>query len=461
MGDWTGTVQHRDCATEVRITLGAKFPFRPPRVLPVDQDAVPWSWHRELDGALCLVAENDRNDLWWMNTQVFLDHIAAWFDASVDGWSNDTADLHLDRYFYAAADERLYLYHHLDDYRDATVRFVPKRHPHLPHAPERMELKDKRDKPARKGKYGRRDIYGHVAHLGEITVPLRSWGDFGTYLDPVVERSIRLGRIDILVLTYTRADVEAVVLLEVIKDSTGGIVLRRLRSASDTPAARAARSGPNVDALQNRRVAVVGIGALGSFVADTLLRAGIGRLTLADDDILLPGNLIRHVAGAEYIGMVKPDAVKEHLVRTHAIDPDRIVTRGAIDESNGALSLLETHDLVINCTADFSTTALLAASARCAGTNMISVAMQNDGSTFRIDLIPPLNGADPLPDSARPPTTPAGIYREAGCGDPISPTPPQAVIEAAAATTRHAVALLINRTLQPAGESRDLDPGLR
>jgi molybdopterin/thiamine biosynthesis adenylyltransferase len=458
-GRWTGSVRHRSGITEVTITVPEDFPFRPPRTAPVDADAVPWSWHREREGSLCLVADDDYHDLWWSDAQVYLDHVAGWFDATADGWVGDRADLDLERYFYPSDDERLYLYGDLAPRLNSSVRFVPWRNRRLPQPPELMYLKDARDKPSKKSKYGRRDVYGFVADLGEVTVPPRTWEDLTSHLDTAVAQAVSSGKIDALMLTYTQAGVKGVVLLQVDIKRGGRITVRKLKSASDTPSAMAARSGPQASVLADRRVIVVGVGALGSFLADALIRAGIGHLTLADDDILLPGNLVRHLCGMDFIGIRKPEAVKQHLVFTRGIAPERIETRGAINGRSDATTLTSAYDLVINATADFSVTAILAAAARATDTTILSTAMQNEGQTFRIDVVPPLDAADELPDSARARPQGDAAYREAGCGSPISPTSPHAVIEAAAATARHAVAMLAGQPIHPAGEVRHLDAG--
>jgi hypothetical protein len=91
---------------------------------------------------------------------------------------------------------------------------------------------------------------------------------------------------------------------------------------------------------------------------------------------------------------------------------------------------------------------------------VLSAALQNDGETYRIDVLPPLDEAAMLPQSAIYVHRQAPELFEAGCGSPVSPTPPHAVIEAAAATVRHAIVLLVNRPLHPAGETRNLQPQL-
>ena len=107
----------------------------------------------------------------------------------------------------------------------------------------------------------------------------------------------------------------------------------------------------------------------------------------------------------------------------------------------------------------FATTALLHVTAKSLATRVVSAVIQNDGASYRIDLLPTLGGADPLPTSTSAAVRKAPDVFEAGCGSPISPTPPYAVIEAAAAAVRHAIGLLVGFPLHPAGEMRNFPTG--
>ena len=64
---WVGAIERSGATTAVRISMPGNFPFSQPRVAPLEADAVPWSWHRERDGSLCLVSDDDHDDLWWRN----------------------------------------------------------------------------------------------------------------------------------------------------------------------------------------------------------------------------------------------------------------------------------------------------------------------------------------------------------------------------------------------------------
>ena len=449
-GFWKGNVDHRTGPTLVAIGLPANFPFKPPLVTPIDHDSVPWSWHRELNGSLCLVAEDDHEDLWWREAPTFLRHVHAWFENSDDGWKGDRPDLDLERYFHPSQDERLYLYGDLSEYRGAFVRFVP--------APNNlMILKGKGTRPP---KSPTREKFAIVADLGAIDFPPRSWDDLVARIDATVntEKRIKSFSVKILVLTYQRGGHEGTILLEVWPTVDGGIGVRRLRSGADTGAARYSRAGAHSAELSIRSVAVVGLGALGSFVADMLVRAGVGHLTLIDDDVIMPGNLIRHLVGPNGVGRAKVDAVKTQRISQHRLTSGQVDARCQnVMKFSIALDAIKDHDLVINATADFAVTALLHAAATALNRHVLSTALQNSGKTFRIDILPPLLGAAPIPGSTTAEDERESDYYEAGCGSPISPATPNAVIEAAAATTRHAVGLLLDNPAHLSGEVRQLE----
>ena len=82
--------------------------------------------------------------------------------------------------------------------------------------------------------------------------------------------------------------------------------------------------------LRNSVVGIAGAGGLGSNVAFSLARAGIGKLIIADFDKIEPSNLNRHQYFIEQIGRSKVEALLENLRK---INP---------------FSKYEIHDLEIN-----------------------------------------------------------------------------------------------------------------
>lgn len=67
--------------------------------------------------------------------------------------------------------------------------------------------------------------------------------------------------------------------------------------------------------LRASKVAIIGCGAVGSEVAELLAKAGVGELTLIDNDDLYAGNVGRHLLGVGYIGWPKAKGVAQELQR--------------------------------------------------------------------------------------------------------------------------------------------------
>ena len=76
--------------------------------------------------------------------------------------------------------------------------------------------------------------------------------------------------------------------------------------------------------LKTASVAVVGVGGVGGWCAEALVRTGIGQLTLVDDDMVVPSNLNRQCAAlSSTIGSAKVEAMKNRLL---AINPECRIT---------------------------------------------------------------------------------------------------------------------------------------
>lgn len=102
------------------------------------------------------------------------------------------------------------------------------------------------------------------------------------------------------------------------------------------------------------RVAVVGAGGLGSPSLLYLAAAGVGSLTIIDDDVVDGTNLQRQVIHAsDDVGRAKVDSALE---RVRALNPDVEVhgVRDHLDPSNAA-EILADHDLVLDGSDNFDT----------------------------------------------------------------------------------------------------------
>jgi molybdopterin/thiamine biosynthesis adenylyltransferase len=68
------------------------------------------------------------------------------------------------------------------------------------------------------------------------------------------------------------------------------------------------------DALAEQHVSIIGCGSFGSALADMLVRAGLGRLTLIDPELLETENLGRHVLTGVNVGQPKAAALAARLL---------------------------------------------------------------------------------------------------------------------------------------------------
>ena len=100
--------------------------------------------------------------------------------------------------------------------------------------------------------------------------------------------------------------------------------------------------------LQNTRVILFGVGGVGGWCAEALVRTGLGHLTLVDFDEVNPSNINRQVvATSENIGLSKVDEMKKRLL---AINPDLdcIAEKARYDRFTCDSWHLEEYDYVID-----------------------------------------------------------------------------------------------------------------
>jgi sulfur carrier protein ThiS adenylyltransferase len=85
-------------------------------------------------------------------------------------------------------------------------------------------------------------------------------------------------------------------------------------SADELEALMASRHTPGVHAkLKAATVGIAGLGGLGSAIAVALARVGVGKLVVADFDVVEPSNLNRQQYFVDQIGMLKTEAMVSNL----------------------------------------------------------------------------------------------------------------------------------------------------
>lgn len=126
--------------------------------------------------------------------------------------------------------------------------------------------------------------------------------------------------------------------------------------------------------LLSSHVAVIGAGGIGSPLLQYLAAAGIGKITIIDDDQVSLSNLQRQTLfGVDDIGKPKVDAAKMALAR---INPD--VSVAAVAErinAENAAQLLGGVDVIIDGCDNFATRLIVADAAHAAHIPLVSAAV--------------------------------------------------------------------------------------
>ena len=95
--------------------------------------------------------------------------------------------------------------------------------------------------------------------------------------------------------------------------------------------------------LQNVKIAIFGLGGVGSFVVEGLVRAGVKNFVLIDDDKICLTNLnMQIIATRKTIGKYKVDVMKERILE---INPDCSVEIHQEFFMPGSETNIITHDL--------------------------------------------------------------------------------------------------------------------
>ncbi|MFB9164185.1 ThiF family adenylyltransferase [Arthrobacter psychrochitiniphilus] len=425
------------------------------------------------NGVLCLWNSHSLGGQPWLDGDRLVARIEEWISHAEDGWVDDMPQLDLEAYnnlWIELRDERLFapvlVIDKWEEIEGGWFRATPPDEnglltvvkAHLPAPAIPAPIRSKKKKGARAiGQHRLNKYVNAIAiDLGRITRPFifteRLAEEAGAN-GPLIAGLLEAGRPVLFVARYTRDESAGFIgfWLEFGKESG---ILRRCFPVAERRNAQQRRAGWHAAALTDRKVSVIGAGSIGSYLADLLHRSGLKELTVHDDDTLLPGNLTRHAASPAFIGSFKTSAVRETANQRTPEYP--IKTSSSVQGLSEAVELLRDQDLVVDCTGDRLTWQLLLAAAEVTGRSFLHVAVVGHGQAGRVDICPPMDDADPIPESIVQPF--AATEWEAGCGDPVSPTPPTAVIETAAMGARFAIRMLAGEAVPPAGESRELFP---
>lgn len=142
-----------------------------------------------------------------------------------------------------------------------------------------------------------------------------------------------------------------------------------------------------MDKLQNSRVAVFGIGGVGGYVCEALVRSGIGAFDLIDDDKVCLTNLNRQIiATRKTVGKYKTEVMKERILDINP-DADVRIHNCFFLPENADEFPFEEYDYVVDAVDTVTAKIALVMKAQETGVPIISsmgAGNKLDGSQFRV-----------------------------------------------------------------------------
>ena len=110
------------------------------------------------------------------------------------------------------------------------------------------------------------------------------------------------------------------------------------------------RSNEAINILTDKKILLIGCGSVGSYIANELVKSGIEKMMLIDDDHLYEINVFRHLLGLEYVVQYKCVALQNFLekkitdlkILSLVADIEDAVQEGSIE--------FEDYDLIISAT---------------------------------------------------------------------------------------------------------------
>ena len=371
-----------DAAT-MDVVIRPGWPFTPPALVVQGLS----SNHLTREGFVCMWRDDDP-DLGWTTVQDFYQRISEWCERAESGWEGD--DLAGDAFMnfipsdwkkVAVVDLR-----HLGVIPGASGEF----HGEVNACPFRVDLEPG---PPQSPDH----LRGAWFHAGTLTgPPPRNLAEVRTLLmetqrkdleDGLAHRTgekylVPSGGVDLVLFCWERRSQPDLLIIGCA--GTGQAIQGiALQAGPDDPDSLILRAGPDAQLLRDRKVTVFGLGALGGHVALILAESGVGFLNLVDADVLLPGNVVRHVAGHSDVGSSKVEAVRS-MIDEHAPWAEVSVQQGHPITPDQIRALMGEADLVVDPTGNGSFRGALSLVADSMNVPLISGALYRGGRIGRV-----------------------------------------------------------------------------
>ena len=430
------------------------WPYSPPIVIVDGLD----SNHSTSWGMVCMWQE-DETSLEWTTAGGLFARIEEWCENERNGWEGDQL----------RQDAFLNFTNHLPG-RIATfdlseLRIVNKRgwgelHAVIDPYTGRVDLR----RGVRQGPSQLRAFWFHVEELD--TRPPHEFSEIPSYLSRrqlegfqrvVSERQspellAPSGGADLILFCWSRRRKSDLLILACtgIGNTTDGLALRPAPVDVKTLSLRA---GPDAAALKGRRAVLFGAGALGGYVATSLTQSGVGHLEIVDYDMLLPENVVRHIAGYPLAGIPKTAAVKM-IADSHASASNIEIHNQYVTTPLQFRERINDADVVVDAAGSHNLTEALATVTTEMEKPLISGGLYRGGFIGRVqrEARPddtPIQQRDSLP--GRYPRIPPGSDEDEfttpqlGCSAPANNAPPSSVQACAALISQMTIDALTKR----------------
>lgn len=452
---WTGEIhpafEPLTDAKTMDLLIRPGWPFRPPDLIVQGINTN----HSMRSGLVCMWREGDPS-LEWTTLSGLKARVEKWCEAAMSGWEEDLLDQDAWLNFWPKdALVATFDLGALAVYRRGWGEF----HGVVNPEPFRLQI-EPRHQPAES------QLKGLWFHAGELTAPPpRQMSEVPAHLtrgqrrglqralterrrpDPLVVSGgvdlilfcwDRRGRTDLLVMACKGIEdkVEAIAMQPGLMDDHSLIL----------------RAGPDSATLLTRKATLFGAGALGSHTATLLAESGLGSLKLVDPDVLLPGNVVRHVAGHGQVGAAKVKGVQA-VIEDHAPWTEVTCFTDGPGTPTAIRERIEDADIVIDATGNEALLGSLSMVAEEMDKPLVSGALYRGGFIGRVQR-QALAADTPIhlrEDSPRYPVIPAGTESEnfaspqLGCSAPVNNAPPSAVAACSSLIAQAVIDVLTGR----------------
>ena len=439
-------------ASTMEVVFDPGWPYRPPRVYVQDLNTN----HSTLDGFVCLWREGDAS-LQWETVDGLFGRIEDWCVRAKNGWQDD--DLPFDAYLNFVPKWSLMATFDFESLRTNIggwgdihgVRINP-------------NLLNLRPGPATR----LRELRGLWFRVGQLQAPPpRNLSELPQHLKRPQRKGLAkalsrrrspqcsqpLRSVEIILFGWQRRE-RTDLLIMAIKGIGGNVEAGALLAEPNDQKTLMLRAGPDAEILKKCRAVLFGVGALGGHVAVTLAESGIEHLRIVDSDFLSPGNVVRHVAGHDQVGVAKVKAV-EAVIRNHAPWTEVDSTTPPVNPSGRKeiTQLVMDADVVIDATGNDAFVYPVAQVAEDLGKPLVSGALLRGGSIGRVqrkalDIDAPINSR---PDSPDYPNIPPGdstvdlAEPALGCSAPVNNAPPSSVLACASLMVQATIDVITER----------------